>query len=246
MHPYKELGYRAYLSESLSPRDIALLRLFAILELLLGFTITTLESIAYMLEGNVEHPFVSGMGVVSGISVVFAGLCALLNSRRWTSDGRTRCIAISHIAVGIMAAVNTLLIFIIRCMNLPLVPLTGYFDNSMGQVPPEQDNQLLKALPWWDEENLKYVSLVLYIVSFMTLGASIGVGVAVYRTVASWLADAGNSDGHSVLVSEMSVSRSVIAGNADGDKERKAATVTNIEATVNGLYRRLQEEDEEY
>lgn len=178
----------------------------------------------YMMDESMERLFFSAMGIWAGTSISIAGVFGFLNLSSWTSEGRKRCIAFSHSAFCLLAAINTLFVFVVRCVNIPVAACDG----RITEVPILQNERSSAC----DLVALVYASIVLSVVSFMILGASFGVSIAILKSLKA------PKDYYDVdLRPEPAPAR--IAETEEQDK--RIHILTDIEATVDGLYRRLEE-----
>lgn len=163
---------------------------------------------------------------------IMTGLAAYTNSRISGSlhPVHANLLAISHTFAAAVAAVSTLGAFGMRCASLRSVPLPLQLsggDSATGAT-------------WTLPLILEYLLVLLYVINSMVLGVSFGVGGTVFKSLRQSRHSAADIT-HDPDVQIQSTASALTVGV----KPEKTQIITDMEATADGFYRRLEEEEEE-
>ena len=248
-HPYQDLPRHPEASSSINRKQAVILRSLALVKILLGCAIVGTESISKCVlyfslclqvglranlifaallseqlslrqEESTGVYYLAGMGICTGVSMATAGLFALFNSRRvYALDSFTKRVAVGHMVTSIVAAVFTMAIFMLRVMFLTVLPI-------------EHES-------WRATEVLPLISTGLYTLSFIALGVSVGFSFAVFKGMKSH-SRCGYSN---VLTVQLTQPQETVSQDLS-TKASQTAFLSDMEATVDGYYQRLHNEED--
>lgn len=176
-------------------------------------------------EESAGFCYLAGLGIFAGVMIVTAGLFALFNSRRvFALDNFTKRVAVGHMVTSILSAVFCMAIFMLRVMFLTVLP----------GVHPDHES-------WKATEILPMISTGLYSLSFVALGVSVGFSFAVLKA----MKEHSRCDYSNVLTVQISAPEEPSAIPEITSKSSQTPFLANMEATVDGYYQKLQNEDDE-
>ncbi|OQV24400.1 hypothetical protein BV898_01935 [Hypsibius exemplaris] len=253
MHPYRNL--LSVEQDILSRRQITALQVITSLEVVFGSAIVGMEFTANLFSVSESDIFSTVLGIWAGFLTILTGVSAYTNSRisARLHPIHATLLAVSHIFSAAFAAVSTLGVFGLRCVMLRGGGGGGSFQSSIhnGTSSPlsAASPGELFTLPsvWTTATWLECVLIVLYVVNFMVLGFSFGLSAAVLQSVRqAKFCEASMPDADEPeMLFEATTTTTSATGSAPifhvENKKEKTQVITDIEAAVDGFYRRLEE-----